>query len=66
MYIMLISKKRNYLTAFNCLSKLFEVDFLKKIRYEHPVCSPNEHPKPLGSVHLYIVNVSKPNQIVYM
>lgn len=58
MYIMLISKKRNHLTAFNCLSKLFEVDFLKNIRYEHP--------KPLGSVHLYIVNVSKPNQIVYM
>lgn len=37
-------KKRNHLTVFNCLSKLFEVDFLKKIRYEHP--------KPLGSVHL--------------
>lgn len=58
MYIMLISKKGNHLTAFNCLSKLFEVDFLKKMRYEHP--------KPLDPVHLYIVNVSILNQILYM
>lgn len=48
---MLIFKKRNYLIVFNCLLKLFEVDFLKKIRYD----------KFFGFVYLYIVNVFKFN-----